>query len=362
VNIEEYLKRRSEELVKSSLRIKDSSLFDLNFIPKRIYERKELKIIADRIAEYVVTGIPNNLIIYGPRGSGKTLSLLYFLEILKKYDVKTFYIKAREFPTSYHIYQKLSNVPVFGYHTDELRKRAINEISGKSIIVIDEADFLEDFEFLYFTTRNTRASLILSAQNIQLSKRIDDAIYSSLQPFKIYFNEYNADDLYQILKMRAEDGLYSWEDSALKLISALVAHEYRGDARIALRALFRTALKDKWSEDDVIESVKEASKEVEETSLRELKDRDIIALFILSKLKETSKAYVYFNKSLVKVEGRALSKTLFLRIINYLQNLGLLTQVRKRAGKYYTIEVDVLVDDEMIKEEVERRFKNLNFL
>jgi cell division control protein 6 len=228
----------------------------------------------------------------------------------------------------------------------------------KSVVVVDEADFLEDFDFLYHFTRSTRASIMLLAQNVQVSKRIDDATYSSFLPTKVYFKEYGAGELCQILRMRAEDGLNKWDDATLKLVAAVVARDYRGDARIAIRALFRVAASNAWRDEEKARAaVAEASREVEEMSLRELKDHDLLVLYAVSKARETSKAYNIFNEYARIVQHRTYSKTAFFRTLNHLQNLGLVTQVKKRVGRYFTIEVDLLIDEKMVEEEVKKRFE-----
>jgi cell division control protein 6 len=361
VGLEEYFRSLAEGLRSTLLKFKDPSVFDLNVIPKRIYERKELLVIASKLAEYAVLGIPNNFIVYGPRGSGKTVSILHLLENAKRVlGLKTFYIRARECPISYHIYRKMAGVSKMGYSTEELRTRALGRFREKAVIAIDDADFLEDFEFLNYFSRNSRASIILLAQSIQFSKRIDEATYSSLQPSKIYFSEYNADDLYQILRMRAEDGLREWNEGVLRLISAITARDYRGDARVAIRSLFRVAIIDAWRDEERVKSaISEASREVEEMCLRELRDQDLIALYAVSRVKETNKAYLVFNEYMEKIEGRTLTKPVFFKTLNYLQNLGLITEIRKRVGRYYTIEVDLLIASEMVEKEFKTRFQEV---
>lgn len=359
-SLRDLFKLKSEELRGVVSIFKDPSVFDLNAVPRRIYERKELFTIAERMAEYGVLGIPNNFVLYGPRGSGKTISVLHLLDILKEHGLRTFYVKARECPTSYHIYRAIAGAVKSGYHTSELRERALEKCREKSVVVVDEADFLEDFDFLYHLTRSTRASIMLLAQNVQVSKRIDDATYSSFLPTKVYFKEYGADELYQILRMRAEDGLNEWDDATLKLVAAVVARDYRGDARIAIRALFRVAMGSAWRDEERARTaVAEASREVEEMSLRELKDHDLLVLYAVSKVRETNKAYNVFNEYARTVQHRAYSKTAFFRALNHLQNLGLITQVKKRVGRYFTIEVDLLIDEKMVGEEVKKRFEEL---
>jgi cell division control protein 6 len=286
----------------------------LKTIPNRIYERKELMTIMERMAEYKVLNIPMNIIVFGSRGSGKTVTILYLLKILRdEGGLKTFYLKARDYPTSYKIYQKMDEVTGVGYPMNTLRDKAIEKFKERSVIVIDDADFLEDFNFLYTFSRDTNTSIILLAQNIQFVKKIDESTYSSLQPSKIYFADYNSDELYQILKMRAEDGLYKWDEKALRLASAIVVRDYRSDTRIAIKSLLKLAITNEWDDESVKRAVEDASREVEALTLRELKDRDLITLYIVSKVKETSKAYPIFNTYMAKYEGRFLTKPIFFR-------------------------------------------------
>ena len=88
--LKDLFKLKSEELRGVVSVFKDPSVFDLNAVPRRIYERRELFTIAERMAEYGVLGIPNNFVLYGPRGSGKTISVLHLLDILKENGLKTF--------------------------------------------------------------------------------------------------------------------------------------------------------------------------------------------------------------------------------------------------------------------------------
>jgi len=357
MGVERVFRERVRELEEYRAKLKNPEVFDLKVVPSRIYERKELSVIVERMAEYKVLKIPQNIIVFGFRGCGKTVSILHLLRILKNEGrLKTFYVKARDCPSTYSIYQKMTGISGVGYHMSMLMEKSLSIYREDSVIVVDDADFLEDFNFLYTFTRESNASIILLAQNIQIINKIDESTYSSMQPLKLYFAEYTPEELYQILRMRAEDGLYRWDDRALRLLSAIVVRDYRSDARIAIKSLMRLAVSDKWDEENVRRTVEEASREIESLTLRELRDRDLLTLYIVSKVKETSKAYPIFNTYIAKYEGRFLTKPIFFRILNYLQNLGLITQVKKRVGRSFTIEVDPLIDEKTLEREVQERF------
>ena len=45
---------------------------------------------------------------------------------------------------------------------------------------------------------------------------------------------------------------------------------------------------------------------------------------------------------------RGVSKSTFFQNVNYLQNLGLVTLIKKKIGRYYTMESQILLSDESI--------------
>ena len=65
----------------------------------------------------------------------------------------------------------------------------------------------------------------------------DESVKSSLQSDHIVFHEYNADEIREILKMRAEEGLNKFDKIAIGLLSAMLVRKYRSDTRIGIKAL-----------------------------------------------------------------------------------------------------------------------------
>jgi len=45
---------------------------------------------------------------------------------------------------------------------------------------------------------------------------------------------------------------------------------------------------------------------------------------------------------------KGMSKSTFFQSVNYLQNLGLITLIKKKIGRYYTMESQILLSDESI--------------
>ncbi|EQD55655.1 AAA family ATPase [mine drainage metagenome] len=170
----------------------------------------------------------------------------------------------------------------------------------------------------------------------------DESVKSSLQPDHIVFHEYSSDEIREILKMRADEGLNRYDKESLGLLSAMLVRDYRSDARIGIKALEIIGRLNKWDDDSVRASLKQAYVEVEGETLKNLGDRDLLILAALIKNQDTNRAY-----SEVSASGnmllRGVSKSTFFQSVNYLQNLGLITLIKKKIGRYYTMESQILL-------------------
>ena len=344
-----FFDSKVKQRAKETSNIKNAQLFDMDFKPNRILIRKELDKVTNDLADYVNLNLPRHIIIYGSKGSGKTLSALIMAKALKESkSVPYYYINVRENPTSIKIYRHLTRISSRGHDIDEVKNKFDSLLSGKSIVILDEVDFLQDYDVLYHITRHTKANLILLTQKVYWYKDMnDESVKSSLQPDHIVFHEYNADEIREILKMRAEEGLNKFDKVALGLLSAMLVREYRSDARIGIKALEILGRVNKWTDEAVISALRQAYVEVEGETLRNLGDRDLLILASLIKNQDTNKAYAEVtnvNSFLVK----GMSKSTFFQSVNYLQNLGLVTLIKKKIGRYYTMESQILLSDASI--------------
>lgn len=111
----------------------------------------------------------------------------------------------------------------------------------------------------------------------------DESVKSSLQPDRIVFHEYNADEIREILKMGMEESLNRFDQEALGLLSAMLVREYRSDARIGIKAMEILGRANKWSGEAVRAALRQAYVEVEGETLRNLGDRDLLILASLIK-------------------------------------------------------------------------------
>ena len=338
--------------------IKDPNVFNLSYVPDEIYIRKELETIADDLAEYVLTEIPNNLIVYGNKGSGKTTSILNLLNAFKEDNKLDYiYLNALDNPTSYKLFQAIAGKTGKGYALNDTIQWATDKLQGKYIIVIDEADLLKDHKILYVLTREIKVNLIILTQKLFWFNSLEESIKSSLQPIHINFKAYSIDEIQKILQMRAKEGLNKYEKGGINLMSALIYRDYNSDVRVGIRALYLLGRSNDWSDNNIKEALEQAYKEVEYSVIRNLKDTEIIILTALMKEPNTNKAYIIAENYMNEILGYSVKKKQYFNIIHDLNNLGLFNIVRKREGRYYTLEVQMLMpDNKLIHNELKNRF------
>lgn len=205
-------------------------------------------------------------------------------------------------------------------------------------MILDEVNFLQDYDVLYHITRHTKANFILLTQKVYWYMDMnDESVKSSLRPDHIVFREYNAGKIREILKMKADEGLNKYDPDSLGLLSAMLVRDYRSDARIGIKALKIIGILNEWDDDSVRTALKQAYVEVEGETLKNLGDRDLLILAALIKNQDTNRAYSEVSAS-SNLLLRGVSKSTFFQSVNYLQNLGLITLIKKKIDRYYTME------------------------
>jgi len=338
--------------------IKNSDVFNLDYVPNEIYIRKELEVIADYIVKYVLTGIPNNLIVYGNKGSGKTTSILNLLNALKdEKKLDYIYLKALDNPTSYKLFEAIAGKTGRRYALNDIIQWAKEKLTGRYVVVIDEANVLKDNKILYYLSRETRASIILLTHKLFWFNSLEENIKSSLQPIHINFKTYKIDEIKTILKMRAKEGLNKYEEGGLNLMSAVIYRDYNSDMRVGIRALYLLGQYNKWNDENINKALEQAYKEVEYSVIRNLKDTEVIIIKALMQENNTNKAYNIAENYMNEMLGYSIKKRQYFNIIHDLNNLGLFNIVRKREGRYYTLEVQMLMPDtKLIQNELKNRF------
>lgn len=249
-----------EYLQKKSL-FQNKNILTTQYKPDELPHReKEVANIAAILKPALRKEKPSNIFIYGKTGTGKTAAAHYVSKKLEENgnNVKIVYIncKLRKVAdTEYRLIAKLTkelgvDVPSTGLPTDQIYNRFFETIEkqGKSLILIlDEIDALVEKTgdgFLYNLTRlnedleHSQLTLIGISNNLSFTEDLDPRVKSSLSEEEILFSPYNAKQLNDILKKRAEKAFVSGavRQGAIEKCSALAAQEH-GDARRALDLL-----------------------------------------------------------------------------------------------------------------------------
>ena len=236
-----------------------------NYTPETIPHRdKQIEQMASILAPSLRGERTSNLFVYGQTGTGKTISVQYVRdELLKraKSSDKTLRIEyvncklKKVADTEYRILAELikkfgGEVPSTGLPTGQVYNKFIELIEKDKqllILIFDEIDQavkkISD-NFLYNLTRlnselaRTQISLVGISNDLKFLDSLDPRVRSSLGEEEIVFPPYNALQLQDILKTRAEQAFKKdvLEEGVIAKCAAFAAREH-GDARRALDLL-----------------------------------------------------------------------------------------------------------------------------
>ena len=140
------------------------------------------------------------------------------------------------------------------------------------------------------------------------------------------------------LRKKAKEYLNKFDKESRSLFYALLVRDYRSNARIRIEVLENLGRSNKWDEDLIKTALKHAYEEMEGETLKNLVDCDLLILAALVKNQDTNKAYSEVSAFSYLLLREVRKPTLF-HITNYLQNPGLITLIKKKIDKYYTMEL-----------------------
>ncbi len=304
------------------------------FIPDELPHRNnQIRAIAQIMACTLKNSTPSNVFIYGKTGTGKTAVVKHVSTKLgqKCLDIGIpiptwIYINCNQVTSGYRVLATLCNLldetdplPPTGTPRDVMIGKLISLLESKKalcFIILDEIDSLKDKEskdsILYVLTRINEnlsfssVNLIGISNILNFKDDLDPRVLSSLCEEELVFPAYNAIELYDILKSRAEMAFQndSYEDGALRLCSAIAAKE-NGDARRALSLLRRCAEiversgKSVLKQEDVISAQFELEKDTTEEFIRNLPVQQKIILLSIylnqkhKKIPESNSGEIY---------------------------------------------------------------------
>ncbi|PSQ27003.1 cell division control protein Cdc6 [Halobacteriales archaeon QS_9_68_17] len=269
--------------------------------PDRIVGRDdEIRDLAEQLRGAIEGYSPDNVIVYGKTGTGKSLVSKYVMgraQDLSESDVAvgTAYLDCSEDNTETQAVSSLAktlndeaetdiSVPQTGLSTSKYYKRLWQILDRRydvMMVILDEVDLMADDDLLMKLSRAEEANkvdchigVIAISNKIQYAENLNERVKSSLQHKELFFQPYDATQLHEIMRNRAdafqEDVL---TDDVIPLCAAFAAQEH-GDARKAIDILRHAGKIAYKNGSDVVteEHVRDAQQLAEKDRFRELID------------------------------------------------------------------------------------------
>ena len=217
---------------------------------RNIREKQVARIVA-HLSPVLDGSHPQSALIYGPTGSGKTVTLIHILSSFEKVasdhgiEFKYAYIDLTAPKTSFGAFNEVAialdgSIRRYrkGMPTEYMQARimdALADYRGFLCLLIDEADNIKPApdELLTFLGKTLprkvpcRIILIMLTNRLNWEGKLDPRILSFLKKADIIFEPYDAMDLLEILKLRVAKSLdqAKVDEAAIRKIAAYASRE-----------------------------------------------------------------------------------------------------------------------------------------
>lgn len=336
---------------------------------------KEIKDVAAELRPIVQGDPPNNVMIYGKTGTGKSLVARHVTERARRaaesngVSVGTVYVDCAQHDTQTRVARTVTrtlnetdetdfDVPRAGIGSGEYYDYLweILDLAYDSVLIIlDEVDRLEDDDILMQLSRaresgkvDSHLGIIAVSNKIEYRDQLNERVKSSLREEEFVFQPYDANQLREIMKHRRDafhEGVLS--DDVIPLTAALAAQEH-GDARKAIEILRHAGeLAERENADQVVEDhVRNAQEWAEvdrfEELLRGSTTQVKFILYSLAQLTEenpnedgfsTSRIYERYQETAETVGAKVLSEHRVYELLNEQAFLGVVESTRTGGGR-----------------------------
>ncbi len=357
-----------------------------SYRPETIEERdEEIEAYMQALQPVVDGWEPNNIFLYGNTGVGKTAVTNYLLERLQEdieayddVDLSVVSLNCKTLNSSYQVAVELVNdlrpvgqeISSTGYPQQTVFNKLYKELEalgGTVIIVLDEIDSIGDRDELLYELPRARANgnledtavgLIGISNDFTFQDQLDPRVQDTLCERELQFPPYDAPELENILRSRAEVALAEGAigSGVLEFCAALAARD-SGSARQALD-LLRLAGEitenhdhKEISQDHVERARLQLEQERVQQGMRELTTHGQLALLaVVSKTAKrdtpcrTRELYEEYVTLCDSSGTSALSQRSVHNHLSDLRMLGILSAHENRSGSrgnYYSYELDV---------------------
>jgi orc1/cdc6 family replication initiation protein len=260
--------------------IRDARVLRAGFVPSEVEHRDaEVNHLSSVLRPLTDNKPTETAILTGPSGAGKTCISKFVTERLREQalDVEATYINCwRNYTRFRTLYQILDDVGrTIDIHRqstphDELIDRLQQYDGNRTVVILDEADQLEDTSVIYDLHSMPQFSVICITNNEEdLFGQVDERLVSRLRASEhVRMNKYHDEQLVDILSARVKRGLEHDAITDEQLYS--IADAAAGDARLAI-GILRTAASraDRKNNDEISDSLLTAAASDARTELRQ---------------------------------------------------------------------------------------------
>jgi len=224
----------------------------------------EIEAVAAELRPMVRGDPPNNVMIYGKTGTGKSLVARHVTDRARRaaesnaVSVGTVYVDCAQHNTQTRVARTVTrslndpdrthlDIPRAGIGSGEYYDylwEILDTAYDAVIIILDEVDRLDDDDILMQLSRaresgkaDCHLGVIAVSNKIEFRDRLNERVKSSLREEEFVFQPYDANQLREIMEHRRDafyDGVLS--DDVIPLTAAVAAQEH-GDARKAIEIL-----------------------------------------------------------------------------------------------------------------------------
>ncbi|WP_440009471.1 Cdc6/Cdc18 family protein [Halomicrococcus sp. SG-WS-1] len=255
-----------DEAVHTSI-FERKELLKVGHVPEsnRIVGRNsEIEAVAAELRPIVRTEPPNNVMIYGKTGTGKSLVARHVTErarraaVAQDVSVGTVYVDCAQHNTQTRVARTITrdlndeartdfSIPRAGIGSGEYYDylwEILDAVYDAVVIILDEVDRLEDDDVLMQLSRaresgkaDCHLGIVAISNKIEYRDELNERVKSSLREEEFVFQPYDANQLRDIMNHRRDafkDGVLT--DEVIPLTAAFAAQEH-GDARKAIEIL-----------------------------------------------------------------------------------------------------------------------------